>query len=482
MKRMRLSTSLVLVALVVLACFPATTLANLNTPLVIDSLVLGTAGIDDTDTSHALVVQATSIAGEPYRYIVTVTNLSPWHIVSFRLLDRYFADTDQPEIVNAWEISLKPDQAASTVFTFEDGALESGCHQLELHLAEGLDTILMDCETPNTTSLWEVALTEEMAAFLPEPTPEETAETIPLRQPLPGSKLGLHVTSSNSPAIMDFVREAQPALVVSVGDMGFLDEVKKASPDTITIARWMDENQELTGDPAERARAFVESHTESYLANPQVDYWLGWNEPTIESVEDARWYADFEAERTLAMAELGLKVAVGNFGVGTPEPEEFEAFLPAITVARAHEGVLALHEYSAPTMQDGVGAGLPGVAALESGGALTLRFRFWYAHYLEPNNLLIPLVITEAGIDGGVLREGDGGWRDYAETDADGAPTGDAISDYVAQLTWYDEELQKDDTVLGFAVFNAGGLQGAWRSFDVTGILPDLAAHVLSTR
>ncbi|MHB0858627.1 MAG: hypothetical protein ACYC5M_13805 [Anaerolineae bacterium] len=483
MKRMRLPVSLILVMLATIICFPASVQANLNNPLVIDTVVLGTSGIDDTQSPYALVVQATSVAGDPYRYIVTVTNLSPWTISSFRLLDRYFLpDTDQAEVVNEWQVMLKPDQAASTVLSFANGTLASGCHQLELHLADGLDTILMDCEAPNATTLWNVPLTEEMASYLPEPTVEEEVEVIDLREPRPGSKLGLHVTSNNSPAIMAFIREAQPALVVSVGDMGFLAEVKKASPDTITIARWMDEDQEMWGDPVARAREFVESHAERYLDSPQVDYWLGWNEPVIDSVDDARWYAAFETERTIAMAELDLKVAVGNFGVGIPEPEEFEAFLPAIAAARAHDGVLSLHEYSAPTMRDGVGAGLPGVAALESGGALTLRFRFWYEHYLKPHNLLIPLVITEAGVDGGVLRAGQGGWRDFADTNADGSPTAQAIQDYLEQLAWYDTELQNDLTVLGFAVFNSGGLGGNWRSFDVTGILPELTERVRDSR
>src|SRR5690606_458457 len=100
-------------------------------------------------------------------------------------------------------------------------------------------------------------------------------------------------------------------------------------------------------DPAAQARAYVQAAAWAYRANPGVDYWLGWNEPGIDEIGQMQWYADFEAERIVAMAELGLKAAIGNFSTGTPEPAEFEAFLPAIRVAKEYGAVLALHEYSA---------------------------------------------------------------------------------------------------------------------------------------
>ena len=86
------------------------------------------------------------------------------------------------------------------------------------------------------------------------------------------------MTISASPKIMRFVREAQPAVVVAVGDLGWLAEVKEASPQTVTLARFVQGYQTIEGDPVTRAREFVDAHAEAYLANPGVDYWLGWNE------------------------------------------------------------------------------------------------------------------------------------------------------------------------------------------------------------
>jgi hypothetical protein len=347
--------------------------------------------------------------------------------------------------------------------------------------------VLVDCGLPGATALWSVPLTEEMAGYLAEPDAAPALSTV-RTQPSGRSKLGLHVAVNNDPAIMEFIRAAKPAVVVAVGGLTWMKDVKAASPKTITVGRLIEGDQSFVGDPAVRAQAFVQSHAAEYLDNTGVDYWLGWNEPAVDYPWQMAWYAAFEAERTVAMASLGLHVAIGNFAVGNPEANEFTAFLPAIAAARQYGGILALHEYSAPTLSTGVGMGIPGMEADEDSGALTLRYRYWYEHYLRPNDLVVPLIITEAGIDGGVLRENDAnllGWRDfYSDTPESDevrlASQEEAQTDYVGQLSWYDDQLRRDPYVLGFAIFNAGDLSGRWSSFDVTSILPQLANLVNS--
>ncbi len=364
-------------------------------------------------------------------------------------------------------------------FKYPDGAWAGGCHQIELGLAEGLGVILMDCSEPNVTTIWNIPLNEQMVELLGhviEPLMPGTAEG--------PSKVGLHVTRNASPAIMDYVEAAQPAVVVAVGDLGWLADVKDVSPDTVTLARFGQETQDISGDPTEAARDFVAAHRSEYLAHPAVDYWLGWNEPAIDGVDQMEWYAAFEAERAAAMARLGLRVAVGNFSTGTPEADEFAAFVPAVAAAQEYGGILALHEYSAPAMWDGYGAEVPGMDGQNEFGALTLRYRFWYRYYLQPNDLVIPLAITEAGIDGGVLVGAGGhlsGWQDFAAAPEDDAAldyTPITAAGYLDQLSWYDDELRRDDYVLGCAVFNAGDDSGTWASFDVTDLLPELAERM----
>lgn len=475
----------ILALLLVLAALPGAVLADENDPPVIEPDVFVTIDIPESLSPYSLIVQAMSWTGTSYQYILTLTNLSPWPMKYLYVLDRYFPDDpEQEEILHEWfPEPIEPGRAASYVISFPDGPLLGGCHQLEISLADGLGFVLMDCSQPNATSFWNVPLGQEMEAYLAEPV-----LTVP--EPEGNSRLGLHVTRNASPKIMDFVREAHPALIVAVGDLGWLADVKEVSPNTITVGRLIEGDQSFEGDPAERAREFVNDHLLRYLINRGVDYWLGWNEPVIDEIWQMEWYAAFEAERVVAMAELGLKAAIGNFSAGTPEADEFEAFLPAMRVAKEHGSILAVHEYSAPTLREGVGAGIPGLEAQgsyfgEQGifGALTLRYRYWYEHYLRPNDLVLPLVVTEAGIDGGVLRSQDVrllGWRDFSKDDLPEPLVSQTSDAYVEQLSWYDDQLRCDPYVLGFAVFNAGDSDGRWASFDVTEMLPQLAGLVKS--
>ncbi len=448
--------------------------ADVRDPRVIAADVLVTGTMPGEPAGSGLLVQATSIAGSRlyagagYLYSLTVLNDTPWVIPALRVLDRYFPpDPTVPEVHNEWfPRTLQPGQAATAVIALPDGPLHDGCHQLEVSVADGLSSILMDCSVPGSTTVWLVPIDAGMQEYLTQPP-------LTLDVPEGPSKVGLHVTSNSSPAIMDFVRQSRPAVVMSVGGLGWLADVKAESPGTITVARLLETDQAMEGDPIERAAAFVDGHRATYETNPQVDYWLGWNEPSINSSAEMAWYAAFEAERARLMAEFGLRVAIGNFSVGVPEPGEFAPFMEAVAAAKEYGGVLALHEYSAPTMRDGVGAGVPGLQLNDQYGALTLRYRIWYDHYLRARDLVIPLIITEAGIDGGVLLPQGitmSGWRDAL------GPSGDAAAgEYVEQLSWYDDELRRDPYVLGFAVFNAGDPDGDWAAFDVTAILPDLA-------
>lgn len=317
------------------------------------------------------------------------------------------------------------------------------------------------------------------ATKTPKPTPTPKWPP-PLEAPGP-SKLGLHVIRNNSPDIMDFIRVTKPRVVKAVGDLHWLIEVKEESPQTVTIGRIPLASQDRAGDPEEAARAFVAAHLPEYQFNPGVDYWEGWNEP--DPGAEMWWYARFEVERARQMAAHGLKVAVGGFAAGVPEWEEFEAFLPAIEAAKQHGGILTLHEYSAPTMDYLVGAGLPGRPSHPGRGALTLRYRWWYEDLLKPRDLAIPLVISEAGIDGGVgspVGPRGGGWRDFTTYWAEQGLGDDGTWAYIRQLAWYDEQVQRDDYVLGFTVFTAGPSGEQWASFDVTDILPQLARYLVS--
>jgi hypothetical protein len=322
----------------------------------------------------------------------------------------------------------------------------------------------------------------------PSPTATETRyksaiPDLPPTDDLGPSKLGLHVVRNNDPEIMEFVRRAQPAVMKSVDDLGFLAEVKEASPRTITIGRISIESQDFSGIPEEEARRFVAQNLEKYQLNPAVDYWEGWNEPD-PNIDKMIWYSRFEQERVREMARHGFKTAIGGFATGVPEMHEFELFLPAIQAAKEHGGILSLHEYGAPDMLFLYGDPLPGYPAYPDRGSLTFRYRWFYREYLEPGDMVIPLVITEAGIDGIIgNRPGPGGfgWQDFQSYWVQQGLGTDGPQAFINQLAWYDAGVREDWYVIGFTIFTAGGF-GYWEKYDINPILPDLANYAISQR
>ncbi|MBE2221733.1 MAG: hypothetical protein IAF02_09345 [Anaerolineae bacterium] len=329
----------------------------------------------------------------------------------------------------------------------------------------------------------------------PTPTMTAAATAVPTRYQssipslppsgeLGPSKLGVHVVRNNSPNIMEFVRKAQPAVMKGVDDLGFLEEVKEVSPRTITIGRLSPPAQTYTGEPEKAARDFVDRQLERYLLNPYIDYWEGWNEPD-PNLEHMDWYARFEAERVRLLAQHGLKAAIGGFSTGVPEMDEFELFLPAIEAAIEHGGILSLHEYGAPDMMYLYGDPLPGYPTYPDRGSLTFRYRWYYRDILEPRGLVLPLVISEAGIDGiiGMGRPGPNGhgWDDFADYWVAQGLGENGVDAFINQLNWYDNGVREDGYVIGFTVFTAGGI-AQWEQYDINRILPDLANYVISQR
>ncbi len=168
------------------------------------------------------------------------------------------------------------------------------------------------------------------------------------------------------------------------------------------------------------------------------------------------WYAQFEAERVRLLAANGLKACIANFSVGNPDLPLWPHFYPAFEAAQAHGGILGLHEYGTPMQQH---------FDEQSGeGWFTARYRKLYRQYLIPDGKVIPLAITETGVD--VVPPV--GWKNhYIE------------AEYLEQLKWYDSVLLEDDYVLGATIF-ALEIPGWW-SFDIAPIVDELVDYVNST-
>jgi len=289
------------------------------------------------------------------------------------------------------------------------------------------------------------------------------------------TKLGPHVLRS-TPDPSGYVQAGIP-VVKFAGDWGMASDVPEG---VLVIGRLVADydaqHQKVMGQtPLEAARQFVQDQLLAYQSNPHIVYWEGHNEPVWTDEEGMRWYAQFEVERMQLMANLGLKCVLGNFATGAPDLALWPAFLPALQVARQYQALLGLHEYSWPWMW-----WMTGKHQLDphedqgDEGWTTLLYRKAYRQHLIPNGLgNVPLVITECGIDPGVSPKPtglDGGaWRLLGDLWARHDNEPDKADYYFRQLVWYDEELQKDDYVVGATIFTWGNFGPPWLYFDVAG-------------
>jgi hypothetical protein len=290
------------------------------------------------------------------------------------------------------------------------------------------------------------------------------------------TKLGAHVLRV-APDLGEYI-QARPAVVKFVGDWGMAPNVPEG---VLVIGRrhqgaYDAQLQKNTGKtPLAAAQQFIQDQLETYQSNPLIKYWEGHNEPVWNDEEGMGWYAHFEVERMRLMADLGFKCVIGNFATGTPPLRLWPAFLPALRAARQYQAILGLHEYSCPWMWWMTGKHQIDPNADEGDeGWTTLRYRKVYRQHLIPNGVGdVPLVITECGIDplvnpkppgapSGTWRHLGGFWIQH-----DNEP--DAADYYFRQLVWYDEEMQKDDYVIGATVFTWGNFGGTWRDFEVAG-------------
>jgi hypothetical protein len=290
--------------------------------------------------------------------------------------------------------------------------------------------------------------------------------------------LGIHV-ERNDPQLFALLRTGSVTVVKTLElDANFAAEIKTVSPRTKLIGRIHMEQAQLSSmDPIGAAHNFVNQiliYADDPARRGWFDAWESYNEPVPGNAEEMKRLADFEAERTRLLAERGIRSIIGNFGTGQPPIELWEHFLPALQAAKEHDGWLGLHEYSAPTIyylstRENQGR-YPGVSPQDSGW-LTLRYRNVYNQILRPAGLVLPLIMTEMGVDGLVQagRPGPQDARGWQHFQAYWAENGYGLwgpGAYVEQLVWYDRAMQQDDFVIGACIYGLG-TSNEWLSYDI---------------
>jgi len=301
------------------------------------------------------------------------------------------------------------------------------------------------------------------------------------------SMLGPHINAKADQ--IRWLERARPRVgkvLLQAVDAAWMREARAASPDTFWVGRLYVESQPLES-PQENARDFCQRLLLP-AAEPfrgLIDALEGYNElgftrfksgapakgfrslrafasPAMRSNlfdiarQEMQRYALFERSRTEILASHGWKSVVGNFSTGTPELELWPDFYPALEAG----DYLGLHEYSANTQP-------PYMQNMETW--LCRRYRRVYEAL--PESLQRPLIITECGIDGGVIGQAMAGWRRY--TDEQG---------YLAELRWYDEGLQQDGErfpIVGATIYCYGHVDTQWDSFEIGGPLAAMLADYI---
>jgi len=265
---------------------------------------------------------------------------------------------------------------------------------------------------------------------------------------------------------------AHVALVKALDNFGYLRLVKESSPETITIGRWNGEAWvDPSGDPATKAAKIMGKHMPHWeYEKDVVDYWEVLNENDPLTVEGHVWLAQFFIEAMNIAEENGYKLALFSYSVGVPQWREWEAIVETGVFARAGQGghVLALHEYNWPVMSYGWGEPLEDQPAYPDRGVLSGRYRHLYRDFLIPRDEVIPLAITECGLDPLLRQPGQPTtWKER----------------YVEEMAWYDTRLREDDYVIGAAMFTigSGGIE-PWTDYDYEVLLPDFHDTIVSLK
>jgi hypothetical protein len=261
---------------------------------------------------------------------------------------------------------------------------------------------------------------------------------------MPKSKLGPYILSLGATDMLDYFTRAQPRVAVSIDhDPNTWRAIKQATPNTFVVGRfYLDDSEQIfLDDPESRAEAFFNMmKPDAERMRGIYDAWMSYNEPILHSRDEAQRLSRFHARWGDLMRAAGLVSCAYSFSAGNPsegDPRPDGTFEPNYWLDLAeglrHCDLLSLHEYDAPTLS-------------RVQGYLCLRYRKAIAAL--PPDAQRQVVITECGIDGGTLDSAHAqfGWQKFTNEDG-----------YLATLQWYDTELQKDNYVIGAAIFALAG-------------------------
>ena len=202
----------------------------------------------------------------------------------------------------------------------------------------------------------------------------------------------------------------------------------------------------------------------TFARAPYIRIWEAPNEPQpVADLAFCRQLSAFTIRLADLMHAAGLELVGGNLSEGNPGGNEAERRERFQAIARG----LASCDYWSQHCYWVLDYPHP-EAGMNEWHAFRYRMNERYA--AEAGIILPPLLITECGVDGGVVGRLKRGWRTFCRDRAH----------YVEQLAAFDAELANDPSVLAATVFTAGPM--GWEDFEVDREMNDMInAHIAAS-
>jgi len=285
-------------------------------------------------------------------------------------------------------------------------------------------------------------------------------------------KLGFHCERLGND-VFNAILQVRPGIIKTLDpNVDFWKSVRQALPDTFLIGRQFAGNQSFQHDPTGRGREFAEEILRLEVNREKVfDAWESFNEvfpgpdnPTPEEIERYRAYDRFQVAFAERLRQGGFEAIAMNFSQGTFLGPDWVQYFPGTLETYTY---LGFHEYDWPTMwrthQESLAKG-------EEGMWRALRYRRIMRHVRARYGNKHIVLITECGLARGVMTmtDGDVGWRFQNEVSED---------QYWESLKWYNDELNRDNYVLGACVFETGA-SGKFATFESLGSITERMAAV----
>jgi len=188
------------------------------------------------------------------------------------------------------------------------------------------------------------------------------------------------------------------------------------------------------------AREWFDHWRAFYERRRYVWAWEGPNEPQPMGDKGFRTALDaFTVELARLMHTAGLRLVGHCWGVGWPDVNHAPGFRNSLDVI----DYLGLHQYDAPTMNS-------------HPAYYSLRHRRTISELKAANCRVPPILITECGIDGGVIARPKTGWRTFTDGNE---------GEYLRQLKAWSAELDKDLEVAAACIFTVCSWD--WGDFNI---------------